>query len=311
MHEAGFARLRSRPGLTWDWLPDHTEAEMLEHLRRADAVLLRTARLTREMIEQAPRLRAVSRHGVGVDNVDVAACTERGIPVAVSVNANSVSVAEHAFFLMMALAKHALAHDRAVRDGRWKYRDEVRATELLDKSLLLIGFGRVGQELARRALAFGMRVDVYDPFVDAAAVGLPGVRKVDDLGAALEVADFVSICAPRTEATYHLIGRDALARMKSTAVIVNTSRGGIIDELALADALREGQIAGAGLDVLESEPPPPDHPLLGLENVVLSPHIAGITAEAMVRMAEIAADHVLAGLDGRLDPAVVVNPEVL
>src|SRR5690606_6325880 len=118
MHEAGFARLRTRPGLTWDWLPEHDDSEMLEHVRLADAVLLRTKPLTREMIERAPRLRVVSRHGVGVDNVDVAACSERGIPVAVSVDANSVSVAEHAFFLMMALAKHAVPHDRAVRDGR-------------------------------------------------------------------------------------------------------------------------------------------------------------------------------------------------
>jgi D-3-phosphoglycerate dehydrogenase len=184
-------------------------------------------------------------------------------------------------------------------------------TELAGKTLLLLGFGRIGREVGRRALAFGMRILVHDPLLPPEVVTEAGCEPAPDLTAALGQADAVSLHLPLGPATRGIVGREQLRAMRPHAVLVNTARGGLVDEAALAEALREGWIKAAGLDVFESEPPPPDHPLLGLENCLLSPHVAGTTAEAMMRMAEESLQNALAGLEGRLDPAVVVNPQVL
>jgi D-3-phosphoglycerate dehydrogenase len=312
LHPDGMAVLRARNDLTIVEMGSEGPDEFVAKLPEADALLIRTATLPREALVNARRLKVVSRHGVGYDNVPVEALTDKGIPLAVVGGIHSSTVAEHAMFLLLALAKAGLRYDRAVRSGDWTAsRARLEAFELSGRTLLLIGFGRIGRALAGRARAFGMTVLAYDPNVPDAAMAEAGVAKVEDWRAVLPEVDAVSLHVPRLPETENMIGPAELARMRPTALIVNTSRGGLIDEAALAAALAEGRIGGAGIDTFDEEPPPAGHPLFGSDRAILSPHIAGLTKEAMARLSVAAAENVLAGLDGRLDPALVVNAAVL
>jgi len=303
----GLSVLEGRPDIEVTSLDEGPPESFLDKVARTDAILLRTSKLTAEVIDAAPNLKVVSRHGVGYDNVDIAVLNARRIPLAISASANMYSVAEHAFFMMLELAKAGRQHDSAVREGAWDTRNRVLAVELHGRTLLLLGFGRIGREVARRASAFDMRVEVVDPFVGDATLEAVGAVRAGAFPDALAGADFVSLHLPLNADTRHIIGRRELEEMKTSAVLINTARGGLIDEHALAEALEKGQIRGAGIDVLEAEPPAADHPLLGRDNVLLSPHAAGVTAESMVRMGVEAAENILAVLDGRIDPSVIVN----
>lgn len=311
IHEAGLARLRTEPGLEIVRLAEERWAEIAEALAAADAVIVRTAPLPAEAIRAASRLRVIAKHGVGVDNIDLSAATARGIPVAVTASANATSVAEFAFAQILALAKLSAKMDAAVRAGDWAARHRLVPIELAGKTLAIVGFGRIGRRVALRALAFEMRVVVHDPYVAAQAVLAAGCEPVERLEDALAATDVLTLHCPLTAETRGLIDRRRLARLPPGAFLVNTARGGIVDEAALADALRSGRLAGAALDVTVREPLPADDPLLAVPNLLLSPHVAGVTAESARRMALEAAENVLAGLAGRLDPAVVVNREVL
>ena len=284
---------------------------LLECVGDVVGMLVRTSPVPAELIEAAPHLRVIARHGVGVDNIDVAAATRRNVIVAYTPTANTTSVAEHTLVLMGALAKQLLTYDRATRTGGWEIRDSNRAVDLGGKTLGLVGLGRIGREVARRArAAFDMTVLGYDPYLDAATVEALGVRPAASLDELLREADVVSIHVPLTDATRHLIGAAEMARMKPTAFLINTSRGPVVDEAALVEALRSGRIAGAGLDVFAEEPPPASHPLFDLPNVILTPHSAALTAECVVRMALGAAQAIVDVLEGRR-PEHVANPEVL
>jgi D-3-phosphoglycerate dehydrogenase len=311
IHEAGLDVLRARPGVSFEVLASPSEPDILAKAPVADAIIVRTTKLTAAAIDAAPKLKIVSRHGVGYDNVDMAALDRRGIPLTLVGNVNALSVAEHTLFMMLTIAKDAIAYDRATRDGNWKLRDSFRATELSGKTLLLLGFGRIGREVAKRAQAFGMTVLAYDPYVRDAAMYAARVQPVAKLDDAIPTSDFISIHLPLTPETKGIIGMPELAVMKKTAVVISTARGGLVDETALADALRSGQIRAAGLDVFVDEPPAADNPLLKLDNVLLSPHIAGLTEECAMRMAVVSARNALAGLDGNVDPELVVNKHVL
>ncbi len=312
LHPDGMAVLRARDDVTVVEMASEDPAEFVAKLPEADALLIRTAVLPREALVNARRLKVVSRHGVGYDNVPVDSLTEKGIPLAVVGGIHSGTVAEHAMFLMLALAKAGLRHDRAVRTGDWNpARGRLEAFELSGRTLLLIGYGRIGRVLAARAQAFGMKVLAYDPNVGEAAMADSGVTKVEDWRASLPEIDVVSLHVPRMPETENMIAAAELKRMKPTALVINTSRGGLIDEAALAAALRDGRIGGAGIDTFDEEPPRADNPLFASDRVILSPHIAGLTQEAMARLSVAAAENVLAGLDGRLDPSLVVNAAVL
>lgn len=311
INEAGLALLRARPDVTVDLLPGGSDAELIARLPEVEGILVRTNRLSAALLDAAPRLKVVSRHGVGYDNVDLAALDRRRIPLTVVGNVNAVPVAEQAFFLMLALAKQGLAHDRATRSGNWGFRERFASVELAGKRLLVVGFGRIGRQVAARAAAFGMTVAAYDPYVAAETMAAAGVRQVATLRAGLAEADFVTLHTPLNDETRNILDAAALAAMKPGARLICTARGGLVDEAALIEALRCGRLAGAGLDVFAAEPPAADDPLLALDSVVLSPHIGALTQECGVRMAEVAARNVLAGLDGTLDPALVVNPQVL
>ena len=311
IHEAGLDILRAQPGVSFEIMANPAEPDILTLAPVADAIIVRTTKLTAAAIDAARKLKIVSRHGVGYDNVDMAALDRRGIPLTLVGNVNALSVAEHTLFMMLTLAKEAIAYDRATREGNWKLRDSFRATELSGKTLLLLGFGRIGREVAKRAHAFGMIVLAYDPYVRDAGMYAARVQPVLKLEEAIPAADFISVHLPMTPETKGIIGARQLAAMKKSAIVISTARGGLVDETALADALRSGKIRAAGLDVYVDEPPAPDNPLLKLDNVLLSPHTAGLTEECAMRMATVSARNALAGLDGQLDLELVVNKHVL
>ncbi len=311
IHEAGLDILRARPGVSFEIMAQPVEPDILALAPTADAIIVRTTKLTAAAIDSAPKLKIVSRHGVGYDNVDMAALDRRRIPLTLVGNVNALSVAEHTLFMMLTLAKRGIAYDRATRNGDWKLRDTFGATELAGKTLLLLGFGRIGREVARRAQAFGMTVLAYDPYVRDAAMFAARAQSVAKLPEAIPQADFISVHLPMTAETKGIIGAQQFAAMKKTAIVISTARGGLVDEAALAEALKSGQIRAAGLDVFVDEPPAPNDPLLKLDNLLLSPHIAGLTEECAMRMAEVSARNALAGLDGKVDPELVVNKHVL
>jgi D-3-phosphoglycerate dehydrogenase / 2-oxoglutarate reductase len=311
IHEAGLDILRARPGVSFEIMATPAEPDILALAPTADAIIVRTTKLTAAAIDSAPKLKIVSRHGVGYDNVDMAALDRRRIPLTLVGNVNALSVAEHTLFMMLTIAKRGVAYDRATRNGDWKIRDSFGGTELAGKTLLLLGFGRIGREVARRAQAFGMTVLSYDPYVRDAAMFAARVQPVAKLAEALPQADFISVHLPMTAETKAIIGVQQFAAMKKSAIVISTARGGLIDEAALAEALRSGQIRAAGLDVFVDEPPAPNDPLLKLDNLLLSPHTAGLTEECAMRMAEVSARNALAGLDGKVDPELVVNKHVL
>jgi D-3-phosphoglycerate dehydrogenase / 2-oxoglutarate reductase len=303
LHPSGLALLDQAPGLTWDYVEEISEESYAPLIAKADGLVIRTQPLTAATIAQGGRLKIVSRHGVGYDAVDVAALTARGIALAVVGDVNSVSVAEHAMMLMLAAAKRVTEADGATRDEGWGWRNRLLPVELGGKRLLILGYGRSGRHLARMAQGFRMDIDVHDPFLTADPE--PPVRRAADLAEGLRTADFVSIHIPRTDRP--LLGAVELAAMKRGAILVNTARGGIVDETALVDALASGHLGGAGFDVFDDEPPGPDSPLLHAERMVLTPHVAGLTAEAGERMAVQSVQNVLDFLAGRIDPALVVN----
>ncbi|MDR3220813.1 MAG: hydroxyacid dehydrogenase [Candidatus Accumulibacter sp.] len=272
----------------------------------ADAILVRTQLLPREVLELAPDLRIVSRSGVGTDNVDVAHLTVRKIPMAISIDANVISVAEHALMLMLGLSKQLLAADEATRNGNFgPWRERRIPTDLAGKTVLIAGFGRIGRRLGELCVAIGMKVIAYDPFLSSSPVS--GVSLVGDLKKTLPECDFVSLHLPLDPETRNLIGAAEFAGMKNTAFLINAARGGIVDEDALDEALNKGEIAGAGLDVFAHEPPDGKHPLMQNKKVYLTPHSAAFSEEAFARMGIQAAQNILDCLEGKLQARVVVN----
>jgi D-3-phosphoglycerate dehydrogenase len=280
-------------------------------LRDADGVALTSTPLRAADIEAAPRLRAVGRIGVGYDAVDVPALNRRGIPLLTCGTDNSPTVAENATFMMLTLCKRGPAMDALVRQGRWTERYAELPTELLGKTLLIVGFGRIGTRMAKRCLAMEMNVQVYDPYVPADAVRAAGCTPVADLDAALPHADFVTVHCPKTPETKNMFDAARLAHMKSTSRLINTARGGLVDEAALYDPLAVGRLAGAGIDVFDREPALTDNPLFTLQNVIVSPHMAGNTVESLDRAAVTTVRNLLSVLDGEPRREFVVNPEAL
>ncbi len=277
--------------------------EMGAALPDVHAVLLRTAPLGAEAIDRARSLRVISRHGVGVDNVALDAAARRGIPVLITPQANLRSVAEHAFALMLAVSRNLVRADRFVREGRFSSRDRLQGRELLGSTLGVIGLGRIGGEVVRMAVrGFGMRVLGYDPWLPPERVREQGAEPVETLPDLLGACDIVTVHVPLSEATRGLLGRRELVSMRPGAILVQTSRGGVVEEDALIEALRSGHLAGAGIDVYETEPPPEGHPFFSMEEVILTPHTAALTEQAMRRMALDAARGILDVLAGA-DPS--------
>lgn len=297
--------LLENAGLTPAYVPPYSSGNgLLDAVKAADPVgiISRMGRIDAPVLDAAPRLRVISKHGVGVDNIDTGEAARRGIPVLVATGANAVSVAEHALALMFAVAKSLIPLDRSLREGRWE-KPGFKGRELAGSTLGLVAFGAIARQTARFASAFNMTIVAYDPFCPAEAFAEEGVRQIDDLDELLSMSDVISLHSPLTPETRNLINADRLALMKPHAIIVNTARGGLIDETALAASLAEGRIAGAGLDTFAQEPPPADHPFWTEPRLVMTPHIGGVTVAANARVGAEAAQGIIDLLAGRQVPA--------
>ncbi len=292
------------------YLPQLPEQNLLDEIREAHAVAVRVAKVDRDLLEQSKNLLVIAKHGVGYDNIDVEAATQKRIPVVNTPEANAESVAEHNLGLMLSLSKKICTSDRALRQGRLKGRENYTGIELKDKKLGVIGLGKIGSETARKCKnAFNMDIIAYDPYVPKEKLERLGYTKTEKLYDLLQESDYVIICVPLTKETTNLIGLKELGLMKANAFLINSSRGGIINEAALYDHLVKKKIAGGALDVFSQEPPPSDHPLLSLDNFIATPHIGGATAESMRRMAITMAEDILRVFRGER-PKYPVNPQV-
>ena len=315
MSPSGRALLHEREDIELVEFPNLISAADFEALLKAHApvhgVALGATRFGEPELEAAKDMKVVTRIGVGYDAVDVAALSRRKIPLMVVGIANSPSVAEQALFMMLMLAKRALEMHALVKEGKWASRLGKLPFDLFGKTVLIVGFGRIGTRTAKRCLAMEMNVLIYDPYKSVEEIRSAGCEAVGDLDAALPRADFVSIHCPKSPETVGMFGTDRLRRMKPSAYLVNTARGGIIDEAALYAALVTGKLAGAGLDVFEQEPPALPYPLFELPNVIIAPHVAGVTLEAVERMSEQTARNILSALDGDPIRQNVINQEVL
>jgi D-3-phosphoglycerate dehydrogenase len=281
-----------------------------ERLAGAHGAVLGLTPIADPELDAAPQLKVVARIGVGYDTIDVPALTRRRIPLMITGVANSVSVAEQALAFMFAFAKRINELDAMVRERNWGGRFAAFPSDLYRKRVVVVGFGRIGGRMARRCVALEMDTLVYDPYVVQDSIRQTGATPAPDLDEAIAQADYVSIHCPKTPETIGLFDAARIARMKPGAVLINTARGGIVDEPALARALRDGHLRGAGLDVFAAEPTERDNPLITLPNVIAAPHMAGVTREAFNRMAETAMRNVIEVLDGRPNREHTVNPEV-
>ncbi len=312
MARAGWDLIRTRDDVeAVAYPPSLAMPDFHRFLAGAHGVILSYTPYHEAEMEASPVMQVVARIGVGYDSVAVPALTARRVPLMIAGTANSVSVAEHALFMMLTLAKRAAVLDPLVRAGRWHERYADMPVDLAGRTVLVIGFGRIGTRIAARCRAMEMTVLVYDPYVPAASVKQAGCEPVADLDTALPRADFVTIHCPKTAETTGMIDARRLALLRPGAFLVNTARGGIVEETALAAALAEKRLAGAGIDVFATEPVPADNPFLKLSSVVVSPHMAGVTVEATARMAIAAVNNVLSVFDGKPNRENVVNKEVL
>ena len=309
LHPSALALLDATDGVTYDHVEDISEDSYAPLMHKADGLVIRTQPLTAETLALAPNLQIVSRHGVGYDAVDVKAVSARGLPLTIVGDVNSRAVAEHTMTLLLAASRRLLRYDAACRGGRpWGYRNSLEAQEVYSKTLLIVGYGRIGRQLARMAAAFDISVTVFDPYLPADA-DLTGVTRSDDLPSVLSQADFISLHVPATGKP--LLGADEIATLKSSAVVLNAARGGLIDDAALATALRENRLLGAGIDVFAHEPPAPDHAYADVDTAILTPHSAGMSLECAERMAMSSVQNVLDCFNDQLNTDLVVNRDAL
>src|SRR5213082_1747389 len=282
-----------------------SETQLAEAIPDFAALIIRSqTKVTAKILNAAKKLRVVGRAGVGVDNVDVETATRRGVVVLIARGANTISTAEHAFSLLLSLARNIARADATIKSGTWD-RKNLEGVELYNKTLGIIGMGRIGSELSRRAIAFGMRVLAFDPYLSASRARSLQVELVEELDELLAAADFISLHTPLTAETRHILNAERLAKTKCGVRIINCARGGLIDEEALADAISSGQVAGAALDVFETEPLPADSPLRKISKLVLTPHLGASTAEAQESVGiEIAQSIRAALLEGTIRNAV-------
>ena len=304
------AILDGAPGIEWEYLPDVVRELTPDHAARYDAIYVNMARTPAAAVARDDcRLRVVARHGVGYDSVDVPAMTRAGVLVTNTPAAMPRPVATIALTFVLALAGKLMTKDRLARTGRWDERMDHMGMGLTGRTLGVVGAGRIGKEILRMARAFDLRLLAADPYVNDVELGYVGARKVDHATLYAE-SDFVVAIPLLDERTHHLIGAEAFARMKPTAYFVNVSRGPVVDEAALIDALRSKRIAGAALDVFEQEPVDPANPLLAMDNVIVTPHSLCWTDECFGNMAAIGLTSIVDALSGRA-PEFVVNREVL
>ena len=290
LHPDGIAVFQRYPNIDVDVRPGLSPEELKEAIKDADALAIRSAtKVTADLINAAPRLKVVGRAGTGLDNVDIQAASKRGIVVMNTPGGNTITTAEHAITLMLSLARNIPQAAQSMREGKWE-KKKFQGTEIFNKTLGIIGVGRIGSVVAARALGLNMRVLGYDPFITKETAAGVGVELVS-LDELLARSDFITIHTPKIKEK--LLDREAFRKMKRGVRIINCARGGLIDEQALLDALNEGKVAGAALDVFEEEPPPPDFPLRTHPNVICTPHLGASTEEAQANVSVAICEQIL------------------
>lgn len=288
---------------------DGDSDRILDSLIDADAYILRIGKIDRKAIERCEKLKVITRPGVGYDSVDVQAATERGIPVVLCPAANARAVAEHTVALLLACAKNIVESVNETKAGNFGIRNRYAAVDIVDKMLVVLGFGNIGRQVAKLCAALDMKVGVFDPFVKRETAEEMGYVYFENMLDALAAADFVSLHMPSMPSTRGMIAAEQFKAMKPTAFFLNAARGDVVNEPALIAALKNGEIAGAGLDVLVEEPFPADHPFMTMPNVVLTPRMAAQSQETVSKLVTMAAEGTLAVLRGEKWP-YVANPEV-
>ena len=309
LHEQGLEMLKQRSDIEFNVLLSDDENEILEAAKDVNGITVRTAQITEKIINSSKNLQVISRHGVGYDSINLKSLNNKKIPLTIAAHSNMISVSEQAMFFLLALNKNVFYYDDFTRKGDWTNRWDVKAWDLAGKNIMVIGFGRIGSNFVKRALAFDMNVYVYDPYIDHEKIKKSGAIPIQNFKNNLSKMDAITLHCPKNEETTNLFTKKEFQTMKKNAFIINCARGGILNEDDLYEALLNEKIAGAGLDVFEIEPTPSSNPLFKLKNVILSPHIAGVTVESTVRMATETVQNVLDVFDNKVNKSVIVNLE--
>ena len=308
IHQDGIDLLKNNSAIEFEIIEDTSEENLIKVLPNFDACTLRVSKLNKKILSECKNLKVISRHGVGYDNVDLNYIKKNKITLLITAKANAVSVAEHVIYMMLSISKSINQYDHEVRIGNFKKNASTITTlELFNKEILIVGFGRIGQSLIKRCKGFEMKVKVFDPFVNKEIIEKFGGQKINNIDDGLKICDYVSLHVPLNEKTKNLIDYSRLKNMKREAIVINTARGGIINEKDLDKALRENIIFGAGLDVFENEPIDKTNPLLSNKKVLLSPHSATFTNECKSRMSLEATKNIIDFFENKIDKSMVVK----
>jgi len=310
IHSDGIKLLEKNQKFQHEVIEDLSKKNLISKLPAFDGITLRRGKIDAEILEKCKNLKVISRHGVGYDNVDIKSLKKNNITLLVTATTASVSPAEHIMFMILNISKGKNFYDQAVRNGKFESIMHMKNNnnfELSNKKILIVGFGRIGRKLIKRCLGFEMKVYAYDPFVDKRIIESLGGIKVDDLNKSLKEIDILSLSVPLTEKTHNMINLEKMKIMKKSAVIINISRGGVVNERDLNEALNNKIIYGAGLDVFEKEPPTNANPLLTNENVLLSPHAATFTEECLSKMSIETVQNIINFFENKLDKSMIVK----
>ena len=308
IHASGIKLLENNSNFKFEVIEDSSKENLIKKLPHFDAITLKTTKLDSDIINNCKKLKIISRHGVGLDNLDINSVKANNITLTITTKANAIAVSEHVMFMILNISKGIDMYDKTVREGQFLTRTKLdKSFELWNKKILIIGFGRVGKSLVNKCQAFGMQTYVYDPFVDEKIIKTFKSIKIEDLNKFLKETDYVSIHAPLNKETKNLININNLKTMKKNSIIINTSRGGIVNEKDLDEALNEGLIYGAGLDVFEKEPPDENNPLLKNKRILFSPHSATFTKECMERMGIETVENIFDFFSNKLDQSKIVQ----
>ena len=308
IHEEGLKLFHNNKNFSYKIITDTSEENLIKVLPDFDGCTLRVSKLTSKVMSVCKNLKIISRHGVGYDNINLEYIKNNNITLTITATANATSVSEHVMYMMLVLSKAKLKYDNEVRSGFFKKNmKDIKTFELMGKEILIAGFGRIGKSLIKKCLGFDMKVNVYDPFLDTKTINSFGGTKVHSIENAVKGADYISIHMPLNSKTKNLINYELIKKMKKNCIIINTARGGIVNEVDLNKSLDENLIFGAGLDVFEKEPPDSNNLLLKNEKVIMSPHTSALTNECKIRMAKETVKNIIDFFENKLDKSVIIK----
>lgn len=308
IHEAGLKLIKENSKFEFEIIENPNLNILKEKIIDCDAIAIKTTQLTSEIINIGKKVKIISRHGVGYDNIDLNASKKNNITVSITTTANAIAVSEHVMFMLLNISKRKNMYDKAIKSGKFNDRNTLPKTlEIWGKNILIIGFGRIGKCLIKRCLGFEMNVYVYDPYVNEEIIKSFGGKKIENLNDSANLMDAISLHVPLNDQTKNMINFNLLKKMKKNCIIINASRGGIINEIDLDKALNENLIFGAGLDVFDIEPPNDDNPLLKNDKTFLSPHSASFTEECMIRMSKETIQNIFDFFNNKLEKSKIVK----